>query len=82
MGPIGRAGLYRTLKINLKCYQNHKKRKKAVLEGEDDTLRKLGWEQASVVILESILKYVDELIENDDEVNELIKNGEVSRYDA
>ena len=81
MGPIGRAALYRTLKINLKCYQNHKKRKEAALEGESNTLRRLGWEQASVAILENILTYVDELIKNDDAVNMLIENGEVSRDD-
>ena len=82
MGPIGRAGMYHTLKIELKCYQNHLKRKEAALDGEDNTLRRLGWEQASVAILESILECVDEMIDKDDEVNELIRNGEVSRYDA
>lgn len=79
MGKFVRHGYYRTLMIYLKTYEEHKKRKAEATKHED-VLRMLGWEQASVAILENMLKYVEELINTDEEVNELIKNGEVSKY--
>lgn len=81
MGSFTRHMYYRTIKIELLQYQEYKKRKAEATENEKEVLRLLGWEQASVAILENILKYVDELIATDEEVNELIKEREVSRYD-
>lgn len=80
MGKIVRHGYYRTLMIDLKIYEEHKKEKAEATANEKEVLRRLGWEQASVAFLENMLTYVKELIETDEEVNELIENGEVSGY--
>ena len=82
MGKTIRSMYYHMLKIDLRQYEEHKKRKYDSLMYETDTSRMLGWEQASVAILENILKYVEALIDSDEEVNEMIKNGEESEYYA
>lgn len=79
MGMIKRRGQYGTIKILIDGYRNAKEYVESV-DMEKNVHKSLGAYKGLAICTEDLIEHILELIESDEEVNEAIKNGEVSEY--
>lgn len=79
MGMIKRRGQYGTIKIMIDAYRDAKKYVES-FDKEKETHKSLGGYMGLADCTEDLIVHVLDLIESDEEVNEAIKNGEVSEY--
>lgn len=79
MGMITRRGQYGTIKILIDGYRAAKKYCKSI-EEEKNVYKSLGAYLGLADASEDLIDHILKLIESDEEVNEAIKNGEVSEY--